>query len=98
MTARIAQLSWICVVTLTLTSHLAAQDSSRGGHLTDTYRPVAGQLIGAALTDEVGWEKLIYLTTQVGHRLSGSIGLAASVTTLAGTSGFTGCNGGEASA
>lgn len=79
MTARIAQLSWICVVTLTLTSHLAAQDSSRGGHLTDTYRPVAGQLIGAALTDEVGWEKLIYLTTQVGHRLSGSIGLEKAI-------------------
>jgi hypothetical protein len=79
MTTKIVRLSWIYVATLTLTSNLAAQNSVRGGHLTDTYRPVAGQLIGAALTDEVGWEKLTYLTTQIGHRLSGSLGLEKAI-------------------
>ncbi|MFQ5690820.1 MAG: M20/M25/M40 family metallo-hydrolase [Gemmatimonadota bacterium] len=42
------------------------------GSLTERYREVAGRLIGAALTDEQGWEKLTYLTTRIGHRLSGS--------------------------
>ncbi len=40
--------------------------------LTTTYREDAGRIIGAALTDEEGWEKLSYLTTVVGARLSGS--------------------------
>jgi hypothetical protein len=45
---------------------LAAQD------LTETYREVAGRLIGAALTDADGWRKAVHLTTRIGHRLSGS--------------------------
>ena len=57
----------------------AAQDAASGGDLTDRYRDVAGQLIGAALADEVGWEKLTYLTTQIGHRLSGSEGLERAI-------------------
>jgi Zn-dependent M28 family amino/carboxypeptidase len=40
--------------------------------LTELYQEIAGQLIGAALTDKNGWDKAIYLTTQIGHRLSGS--------------------------
>jgi hypothetical protein len=40
--------------------------------LADTYRETAGRIIGSALTDIEGWEKLIYLTTEIGHRLSGS--------------------------
>lgn len=40
--------------------------------LTDTYRQPAGQIIGAAMTDVEGWEKLTYLSTVIGHRLSGS--------------------------
>ena len=36
------------------------------------YREVAGRLIGAALVDTRGWEKLEYLTTRIGNRLSGS--------------------------
>ncbi|MFV1988150.1 MAG: M20/M25/M40 family metallo-hydrolase, partial [Gemmatimonadota bacterium] len=42
-------------------------------------RARAGRMIGAALTDELGWEKLTYLTTQIGHRLSGSSGLERAI-------------------
>jgi len=47
--------------------------------LTDRYRDEAGEMIGAALADEDGWEKLTYLTTQIGHRLSGSSGLERAI-------------------
>ncbi len=40
--------------------------------LTESYRDTAGKILGAAMTDVEGWEKLTYLTTVVGHRLSGS--------------------------
>jgi hypothetical protein len=40
--------------------------------LADAYRRPAGAILGAALTDEEGWAKLTYLTTAIGHRLSGS--------------------------
>ncbi len=40
--------------------------------LTGQYRDVAGRIIGAAMVDDAGWEKLTHLTTQIGHRLSGS--------------------------
>ena len=40
--------------------------------LTDSYREAAGRILGAAMTDVEGWEKLEHLTTEVGHRLSGS--------------------------
>jgi Zn-dependent M28 family amino/carboxypeptidase len=40
--------------------------------LDEQYREIAGRLIGAALVDQDGWEKLSYLTTRIGHRLSGS--------------------------
>src|SRR5262245_47849465 len=40
--------------------------------LDQEYREVAGRLIGAALVDEGGWEKLSWLTTRIGNRLSGS--------------------------
>ncbi|MBI1738093.1 MAG: M20/M25/M40 family metallo-hydrolase [Acidobacteria bacterium] len=40
--------------------------------LTEQYRETAGKIIGAALVDKAGWEKLTYLTTEIGHRLSGS--------------------------
>lgn len=49
------------------------------GPLTDEYRAEAGRLIGAALTDEVGWDKLTVLSTQIGHRLSGSAGLERAI-------------------
>lgn len=40
--------------------------------LTERYREAAGRIIGYALTDVDGWDKLTYLTTGIGHRLSGS--------------------------
>ncbi len=43
------------------------------------YRDVAGKLIGAALVDQGGWEKLAYLTTRIGNRLSGSATLEQAV-------------------
>ncbi len=57
----------------------AAGQKGASGDLADRYRSVAGQLIGAALADVDGWEKLTYLTTQIGHRLSGSEGLERAV-------------------
>lgn len=42
------------------------------GSLTDRYRAAANQIIQAALDDEEGWEKLVYLCDRIGHRLSGS--------------------------
>lgn len=40
--------------------------------LAAEYRVPAGQILGSALTDVEGWEKLNHLTTAIGHRLSGS--------------------------
>jgi len=47
--------------------------------LTVAYRSVAGQILGASLTDVEGWEKLTYLTTVIGHRLSGSKALETAI-------------------
>ncbi|HKY21797.1 MAG TPA: M20/M25/M40 family metallo-hydrolase [Vicinamibacterales bacterium] len=47
--------------------------------LDDEYREAAGRLIGAAMVDMAGWEKLTYLTTTVGHRLSGTPALDRAV-------------------
>lgn len=58
----------LLLVPLTLSPRAALADND----LTASYRAVAGRIIGAALTDEEGWEKLTYLTTVIGHRLSGS--------------------------
>ncbi|MFQ5724692.1 MAG: M20/M25/M40 family metallo-hydrolase [Terriglobia bacterium] len=52
-----------------LASTLTAKDEP---NLTERYRETAGRILGAALVDDEGWEKLTYLTTQIGHRLSGS--------------------------
>ena len=44
-----------------------------------SYRETAGRILGRALVDESAWAKLEYLTTRVGHRLSGSPGLENAV-------------------
>jgi hypothetical protein len=46
--------------------------SQNQASLSEVYREVAGRIIGAALTDNEGWERLVFLTTEIGHRLSGS--------------------------
>src|SRR5262249_16080919 len=43
------------------------------------YRDAAGRLIGAAMVDRDAYDKLNYLTTQIGNRLSGSPGLERAV-------------------
>ncbi len=55
-----------------LLSAFGAAQSAAPVSLREQYRDTAGALIGAALTDEEGWQKLTHLTTVIGHRLSGS--------------------------
>jgi carboxypeptidase Q len=43
------------------------------------YRDAAGRLIGAAMVDRDAYDKLAYLTTRIGNRLSGSSGLERAV-------------------
>ena len=62
--------SLLCIALAAQTA--AAQPPQSGPDLTERYREAAGRIIGAALTDEDGWAKLTHLTTQIGHRLSGS--------------------------
>lgn len=53
--------------------------------LDDVYREVAGRLIGAALVDEDGYQKLGHLTTRIGNRLSGSANLEKALSWAAET-------------
>lgn len=53
-------------------SRLAVVGTRPPPDLAAAYREPAGQILGAALTDDEGWEKLTYLATDIGHRLSGS--------------------------
>ncbi len=57
---------------LTIALAGAGQAQDKKTSLTDQYRDAAGKIIGAALVDKAGWEKLTYLTTEIGNRLSGS--------------------------
>jgi len=43
------------------------------------YRETAGRILGRALVNEGAWTKLEYLTTRIGHRLSGSPSLEKAV-------------------
>jgi hypothetical protein len=47
--------------------------------ITESYREAAGRILGAALTDDEGYEKLAHLTTEIGNRLSGSRGLELAI-------------------
>jgi Iap family predicted aminopeptidase len=57
---------------LALTLSIAISGAQRPATLDEQYREAAGRLIGAAMVDDEGWAKLSHLTTQIGHRLSGS--------------------------
>lgn len=46
----------------------------------DNYREPAGRIIGAALTSDKAYERLAYLTDQIGNRLSGSKSLERAIT------------------
>ena len=65
----------ISIGIITLTSATTRAQSS----LADDYREAAGRVIGAAMTDVEGWEKLEHLTIDIGHRLSGSSGLERAI-------------------
>jgi carboxypeptidase Q len=47
--------------------------------LSEEYRETAAKLIGAALVDDAGWEKLSYLCDRIGNRLSGSASLERAI-------------------
>ena len=53
--------------------------------LAQAYREDAGRILGAALTDDEGWEKIDYLATVIGHRLSGSAALEQAIDWAAAT-------------
>ena len=66
---RLGKMTAFILATLGVATAVLAQ---KDRPLDEQYREVAGKLIGAALVDEGGWEKLSHLTTQIGNRLSGS--------------------------
>jgi len=70
------RLAFLLLMVLLVATLSSAQ---RPNTLDIQYREVAGRLIGAALVDEGGWEKLSYLTTRIGNRLSGSATLQQAV-------------------
>jgi len=53
--------------------------NSADGDLAEAYRETAGRILGAALVDVEGWQKLTHLTTVIGHRLSGSPALEEAI-------------------
>jgi Zn-dependent M28 family amino/carboxypeptidase len=74
---------WIAVVFLLLpfsaTALCGETPAPEPVDLAETYRREAGQILGAALTDVEGWEKLTYLATIIGHRMSGSAALEEAI-------------------
>lgn len=64
---------------LSSTSLLAAVPAWAAGSAAEPYREVASRLIGAALTDVAGMEKLIYLCDRIGARLAGSEALTRAI-------------------
>ncbi|MCP4656612.1 MAG: M20/M25/M40 family metallo-hydrolase [bacterium] len=64
-------MTWLLTAVLAATPCLP-ESVEADGDLTDRYRETAGRILGTALTDAEGWDKLTYLTTVIGHRLSGS--------------------------
>ena len=61
----------ILLWTATLLWTLQASAQPADG-LTGQYRKTADEIIAAAMADEEGWSRLVYLCDRIGHRLSGS--------------------------
>jgi len=59
---------------VSLPGTIAAQAS-----LTETYRETADRILEATMADAEGFEKLTYVTTSIGHRLSGSPSLERAI-------------------
>ena len=53
-------------LTLPLTRSQIHKAQAAEAHYSVAYRQAVGQLMGAALVDREGWQKLEYLTTQIG--------------------------------
>lgn len=53
----------------------ASPAAPSSGFRTAERRDTAGRIIGAALVDDTGWNRLAYMTDRIGHRLSGSAAL-----------------------
>src|SRR5262245_52834968 len=68
------------IAMLSLTTLLFAQAQRP---LDVEYREAADKLLKAAMADNAGYDKLAYLTTRIGNRLSGSTGLERAVTWVA---------------
>jgi Peptidase family M28 len=62
-------------LSISLVLALSVRSVNAEEKMTDGYRETAGRILGAALTDDEGYEKLTHLTTEIGNRLSGSSGL-----------------------
>ena len=71
------------VLSVALAAAVAAASAQTTPPLDVTYRDVAGRLIGAAMVDTGGYDKLAYLTTRIGNRLSGSPALDRAVSWVA---------------
>lgn len=53
----------------------ARQSASASSSPAQDRRDIAGRIIGAAIVDDTGWNRLAFLCDRVGHRLSGSAAL-----------------------
>lgn len=73
------RLRWLFAGGLILACTAALLAQSAEDSLADSYREPAGRILGAALVDQEGWNKLEHLTTVIGHRLSGSRGLEQAI-------------------
>ena len=70
-------------VSVALAAAVAAASAQATPPLDVAYREVAGRLIGAAMVDTGGYDRLAYLTTRIGNRLSGSSALDRAVAWVA---------------
>lgn len=66
-------------ISLLVAAAISISAAQRTPTIDSQYRDIAGRLVGAALVDQGGWEKLSYLTTRIGNRLSGSASLERAV-------------------
>ena len=70
-------------LSVALAAAVAAASAQTTPPLDVTYRDAASRLIGAAMVDTGGYDKLAYLTTRIGNRLSGSPALDRAVSWVA---------------
>ena len=57
----------------------ARQTASASSSPAQDRREIAGRIIGAAIVDDTGWNRLAFLCDRIGHRLSGSAALEKAI-------------------